>query len=60
MWKTTEGQILTAEKLRNEIEQGSELGRQYATDVLRVARELIKGMAQRGESSASEAVVDWF
>ncbi len=49
IWKTSEGHLLTAEQLREEIKRGTELGRQYAADVLRVARDLIKGMAQRGE-----------
>jgi hypothetical protein len=50
MWRTANGNVFTAEQLRKEIEQGTDLGRQYATDVLRIARELLKGMAQRGES----------
>ncbi|MEK8019241.1 MAG: DUF3226 domain-containing protein [Candidatus Parabeggiatoa sp.] len=50
MWKTSAGHLLTAKQLREEIEQGTELGRQYAADILRIARDLIKGMAQRGEN----------
>jgi hypothetical protein len=49
IWKTSEGHLLTAEQVCEEIKRGTELGRQYAADVLRVARDIIKGMAQRGE-----------
>lgn len=49
LWKTSQGQILTAEQISHEIESGSEIGLQYASDVLRISRDFLKSMAKRRE-----------
>jgi hypothetical protein len=47
-WRTADGASFTAEQLRREIESGSELGQQYASDLLRVARDMLARQATRG------------
>ena len=47
LWKTSQGRTLTAEEISHEIESGSEIGLQYASDVLRVSRDFLKSMAKR-------------
>ncbi|MEB3309630.1 MAG: TOPRIM nucleotidyl transferase/hydrolase domain-containing protein [Snowella sp.] len=49
LWKTSQGQVLTAEQISHEIESGSEIGLQYASDVLRISRDFLKSMAKRRE-----------
>lgn len=46
-WRTSDGESYTARKLILEVESGSEVGRQYASDLLRVARDLIKRQARK-------------
>jgi hypothetical protein len=41
------GERVTAETLANEITQGTSLARQYAADLLRVARELLAQDAEQ-------------
>lgn len=50
LWRTSEGYSFTAKQLLEEIENGSEIGRQYAADLLRVARDFLKRQALRGET----------
>jgi hypothetical protein len=50
VWRTSEGYSFTAKQLLEEIENGSEIGRQYAADLLRVARDFLKRQALRGET----------
>lgn len=47
IWKTATGELFTAEELRKQIEEGTEIGQQYASDVLRVARDFMKRKANR-------------
>jgi Domain of unknown function (DUF4276) len=42
VFRTLEGQKITAEVLRSEIESGSARGKEYISNVLRVARDIIK------------------
>lgn len=49
IWKTAQGKLFTAKELRKQIEDGTEIGQQYASDVLRVARDFLKTMAKKGE-----------
>lgn len=49
IWKTAQGESFTAKELRKEVEHGTEIGQQYASDVLRVARDFLKTMANIGE-----------
>ena len=46
MWRSVSGDTYTASELREQIEQGTDLGRQYAADLLRVARDLLKRSAR--------------
>ncbi|MEM9538456.1 MAG: DUF4276 family protein [Cyanobacteria bacterium P01_E01_bin.42] len=46
IWKIANGDTFTALQLRQEIEQGTEIGQQYASDVLRVARDFLKRKAK--------------
>lgn len=48
IWRTANGEAFTAAELRKQIEEGTEIGRQYSSDVLRVARDFLKSMANRG------------
>lgn len=48
-WRTADGASFTAEQLRREIESGTELGQQYASDLLRVARDMLARQAARGK-----------
>ena len=47
-WRTVDGKSITADNLAREILEGSDLGKQYATELLRVARDLIVRKATRG------------
>jgi len=47
VWRTASGDAYTAEELRQHIESGSEIGRRYATDLLRVCRDYLRRKAQR-------------
>lgn len=48
IWTTASGDSYTAEELRRQIESGTAIGAEYASDLLRVARDLLKRKAQRG------------
>lgn len=50
IWRTATGDLFTADELRKQIEEGTEVGQQYASDVLRVARDFLKRKANRRES----------
>lgn len=47
LWETSDGELYTAAQLRSEIEAGSEVGRQYASDLLRVSRDYLRRRATR-------------
>ena len=49
VWRTTDGDVFTAGELRHHIEMGDELGQQYASDLLRVARDFLRRTAARKE-----------
>jgi len=40
-WRTLDGTVYTAEQLRKEIQAGTQIGQQYATDLLRIARDFL-------------------
>jgi hypothetical protein len=46
IWKTSDGETFTASQLRQEIDKGTDLGKQYASDVLRVSRDFLKSTAR--------------
>lgn len=47
VWRTMEGTTFTSRQLVAEIEAGTELGRQFAADLLRVSRDFLKRKARR-------------
>jgi hypothetical protein len=47
VWRTMDGTSFTSRQLVDEIEAGTELGRQYAADLLRISRDLLKRKARR-------------
>ena len=47
VWRTTDGDAYTAGDLRRHIEQGDEIGQQYASDLLRVSRDFLRRAAVR-------------
>lgn len=49
IYRSLEGINYTAKELEDEIKNGTNLGKQYTSDVLRLARDLLKRRAQRGE-----------
>lgn len=49
VWRTTSGDAYTAGDLRHHIEQGDEIGQQYASDLLRVSRDFLRRAANRPE-----------
>ncbi|WP_372364903.1 hypothetical protein [Candidatus Uabimicrobium sp. HlEnr_7] len=49
IWRTVDNHSFTAEDLKKEIRAGSEIGRLYASDLLRVSRDLLNYEANRGE-----------
>ena len=51
VWRTTDGAAYTAGDLRRHIEQGDEIGQQYASDLLRVSRDFLRRAAVRKEVS---------
>lgn len=48
LFRTLEGEEYTAQQIEEEIKNGTDLGRQYTSDILRVARDLLKRRAERG------------
>jgi hypothetical protein len=49
VWRTASGDTYTAAQIRQHIEQGSPLGQQYASDLLRISRDFLRRMANRKE-----------
>jgi len=47
VWRTMDGTSFTSHQLVAEIEAGTELGRQYAADLLRISRDFLKRKARR-------------
>lgn len=47
MWETSDGDVYTAADLRRHIEAGSAIGRQYASDLLRVSRDYLRRRAAK-------------
>jgi hypothetical protein len=47
LYKTLDGTQYTAEQILENVEEGTEIGKQYTSDILRVARDLIKRQANR-------------
>jgi hypothetical protein len=54
LYKTMSGDRLTAERLADEISQGTPIARQYAADLLRVARELLAREAALDKNGESD------
>lgn len=50
IWRTAGGDEYTAGELERHIEAGDEIGRQYASDLLRVSREFLRRTANRTKS----------
>jgi hypothetical protein len=50
-WKTSNGHTYTADDISREVEQGSDVGHQYARDVLRVAIDFLQRQARRRRSA---------
>jgi hypothetical protein len=51
VWRTADGDAYTAGDLRHHIEQGDEIGQQYASDLLRVSRDFLRRAAVRSAAS---------
>jgi hypothetical protein len=49
MWRTTDGHEYTADELKRHIADGDEIGRQYASDLFRVSRDLLRRTANRSQ-----------
>jgi hypothetical protein len=49
IWRTAGGDELTADELERHIEAGDEIGRQYASDLLRVSRDFLRRTANRSK-----------
>lgn len=52
LFRSASGVVVTAEQMMQEITNGTDLGREYSSDILRVARDLLSRQAQKksGES----------
>lgn len=50
VWRTASGDTFTAAQVRHHIEQGSPIGQQYASDLLRISRDFLRRMANRKET----------
>jgi len=50
VWRTLSGDEYTADELRRLIEEGDEVGRQYASDLLRISRDFLLRKANRPTS----------
>lgn len=51
LWRTSSGEEYTASELQRLIEEGDPIGRQYASDLLRISRDLLRRTANRTKSS---------
>lgn len=47
VWRTADGCEYTATELERHIEEGNEIGRQYASDLLRISRDFLRRTANR-------------
>lgn len=47
IYRTLDGERYTAEEMEKEIRNGSTIGKQYSSDVLRIARDILKRQAQK-------------
>lgn len=47
LYRSASGAIVTAEQMMQEITNGTDLGREYSSDILRVARDLLARQAQK-------------
>ena len=47
MTRTLDGEQLTASQLREHVENGSEVGRRYISDLLRISRDILRRSANR-------------
>ncbi len=50
IWRTAGGDEYTADELERHIEAGDEIGRQYASDLLRISRDFLRRTANRTKS----------
>jgi hypothetical protein len=50
VWRTSSGDEYTAGELQRLIEEGDPIGRQYASDLLRISRDLLRRTANRPKS----------
>ena len=50
IYRTMDGTTYTAEAMIQNIEEGSDIGKLYTADLLRIARELLKRAAEKGKS----------
>jgi len=50
LWRTVSGAEYTAHELERHIEAGDEIGRQYASDLLRISRDFLRRTANRPKS----------
>jgi len=46
-WQTSDGDTYTAEEISREVEEGTEIGHQYARDIMRVAIDFLRRQARR-------------
>ncbi len=53
LFRAASGAVVSAEQMMQEITDGSELGREYASDILRVARDLLARQAARATEDRS-------
>jgi len=47
IWRTSDGDEFTSQQLLKEIEEGSNMGKQYISDILRIARDMLARKARR-------------
>ncbi|MCB9527265.1 MAG: DUF4276 family protein [bacterium] len=52
IWRTLDGTVYTAREVKDAVEEGSDLGRQYASDLLRVSRDFLRRAANREAKQA--------
>lgn len=54
LFRSATGSIITAEQMMQEITDGTDLGREYASDILRVARDLLARQAAKKKETSSD------
>jgi hypothetical protein len=52
IYRALDGSILTGQEMAREVQAGTELGRKYSIDILRVCRDLLARQAQRTAPAA--------